>query len=222
MNSTILQGPLLGVGVGVLAVAVVAQAVYTARLRSEIDDLSARLAETRQANPAGAPAAAVKWAPRLIRLSEHEESVRHDGHASGVQPLVRALVAEEIERREWEKDARKSARREDAYSELGETLVNRVGVSQADADRVEQILVGAREARRDLRRAERDQELSTQETTESLAELRTTTQQQLAEILGRDWVTKLAQTREDMREARREQRAARGRGGDFWFMPSEP
>jgi hypothetical protein len=212
---------MLWISVGVLGVAVVAQAIYSARLRAEVEELSAQLATTRETEPAKAPAAPPKWTPRSVSSSDHEQSARLDGDAKAVQPLVRALVADEIERREWEKEARKSARSEDAYSELGESLVDRVGLSRGDADRVEQILVSAREARQDLRRAERNRELSTQEATESLAELRATTQQQLAEILGEDWVANLEQTREDMREARRKQRQARGRGGVFWFMPSE-
>lgn len=220
MKPTTLGANLLGISVGVLAVAVVAQALYTARLRGELDELSAQLVGVRGDEPAKAPTAPAKWAPRLPS-SDRDASSRLAEDGKGVQPLVRGVVADEIERREWEKEARKSARSEDAYAELGESLVGAVGVSRADADQVEQILVSAREARQDLRRAERNRELSTQEATESLAELRVSTQQQLAETLGDDWVTKLKQTREDMREARRKQREARGRGGVFWFMPHE-
>jgi hypothetical protein len=221
MKPTIVGAPLLWTSVGVLGVAVIAQAVYTARLRNEVDDLSAQLVVARKAEPAKAPTASPRWAPRRVPSSDHAESVRLDEDGKAVQPLVRALVADEFERREWEKEARKSARSEDAYSELGDGLVNHVGVSRADADRVQQILMNAREARQDLRRAERTRELTTQEATESLAELRATTQEQLEEILGDEWIARLEQTREVMREARRQQREARGRGGVFWFMPSE-
>ena len=78
--------------------------------------------------------------PRRVESSDHGKATRLDGDAKSVQALARAIVAEEIERREWEKEARKSARSEDAYSELGESLVNHLGVASDDADHATLIL----------------------------------------------------------------------------------